>query len=84
MEGWGGRCRQKGRRTLEEGNGDVVSERCKSQQIHSQQIQSAGCAGPAPVSAAVALTNGMFSKDLIRGKWAFICSPTRSASRTEK
>lgn len=37
-----------------------------------------------PVSAAEALTNGIFSEDLIRGKWAFICSPTRSAALTEK
>lgn len=37
-----------------------------------------------PVSAAVALTNGIFSEDLIRGKWAFICSPARSAARTEE
>lgn len=72
------------REDIKRGNDDVVSERCKSRRLHSQQIQSAACARPAPVSAAVALTNGIFSEDLIRGKWAFMCSPARSAARTQK
>lgn len=40
-----GRDRRKRRRTLEGGNDDAVSVQCKSWQLRSQQIQSAGCAG---------------------------------------
>lgn len=74
IEGWEAEVRE----DIRGGNDDVVSER-----LHSQQIQSAGCRAR-PVSAALALTNGIFSEDLIRGKWAFMCSPARSAARTEK
>lgn len=59
-----------------------VSDVNRSRYIVNRYSRLAVRAGP--VSAAVALTNGIFSEDLIRGKWAFICSPTRSGARTEK
>lgn len=32
----------------------------------------------------LALTNGIFSEDLIRGKWGFICTPSRSTALKER
>lgn len=74
------RHRQKEGRTL---NGEMmmlsVSDVNRGGYIVNRHSRLAVRAGPA--SAALALTNGTFSEDLIRGKWAFVRSPARSAAR---
>lgn len=37
-----------------------------------------------PDVRTLALTNGIFSEDLIRGKWGFICTPPRSTALKER